>query len=270
VLQLLDSDASARGFLHITALVEHGPVHFGLVAAAQELRRPCDTVHRTQRALLESDLSATAYYEHTVRKKKRKELKRLAARFSELGSVQTRSLSGAEELDPWCDAFLKLERSGWKGDRGSALGCDDGTAAFFREAVEGAFHAGQLDFLRLDLDGEPAAMLVNFIAPPGSFSFKIAIDEDHGRFSPGVLIQIENLKVLERGDVRWMDSCAVEDHPMINSLWGERRSLVRVSVPLSGTVRQATFRFCRLAERASAALRGVRSSSNQAQVNDDE
>jgi hypothetical protein len=270
VLQLLDQEAWAKSFLHLTGLVEGGPVHRGLVDAARELGRPCDTVHRSERALLESELSAQAYYEQTVRKKKRKELKRLSGRLSELGTVKLRALGSADELQPWSEAFLELERSGWKGERGSALACDTGTAAFFRDVVEGAFHAGRLDFLRLDLDGRPLAMLVNFVAPPGSFSFKIAIDEDYARFSPGVLIQIENLKTLERGGIGWMDSCAAEDHPMINSLWAERRKLVRVTVPLAGAANRTTFGLCRLAERASAAARGLRSGSGETKANDDE
>jgi hypothetical protein len=110
----------------------------------------------------------------------------------------------------------------------------------------------------MELDGRPIAMLANFMTPPGSYSFKIAFDEDHARFSPGVLIQIENLRVLERQDVEWMDSCAVEDHPMINSLWAERRRIVRLSVPLAGPLRRTTFRVCRLAEDASAAMRRMR------------
>jgi CelD/BcsL family acetyltransferase involved in cellulose biosynthesis len=270
VLRLLDDVSWAKGFLHLTGLVEDGPVHRGLVEAAAGIGRPCDVVHRSRRALLQSDLSAEAYYERTIRKKKRKELKRLASRLAELGTVETRTLGTAEELDSWTDAFLQLERSGWKGDRGSALACDLGTRAFFREAIEGAFHAGQLDLLRLDLDGRPIAMLVNFLSPPGSFSFKIAIDEDYARFSPGVLIQIENLRILERGGIHWMDSCASEHHPMINSLWAERRHLVRVTVPLEGPLRRATFRLCRTAERASAALRGLRQTPQQVQANDDE
>ena len=258
VLRLLDSDERSGNFLHLVGLIQDGPVHRGLVQAAAALGRPCDIVHRLQRALLDSELSPQAYYEQTVRKKKRKELKRLSARLAELGKVEQRTLSRADELEPWCDAFLELERSGWKGERGSALGCEAGTAAFFRSAVEGAFRAGKLDLLRLDLDGRPIAMLVNFLAPPGSFSFKIAIDERYARFSPGVLIQIENLEILERPEIGWMDSCAAENHPMINSLWGERRTLVRVTVPLRGALRRATFRLCRLAEKGSAALRALR------------
>ena len=270
VMKLLDGTPWAKHFLHVVGLVENGPVHQGLAEAARALGRPCDIVHRSQRALLESQLGSQAYYEQTVRKKKRKELKRLAVRLAELGSVEVRTLASEDEMQPWIEAFLALEKSGWKGERGSALGCGAGTAAFFHKAVEGAFSAGQLDFLRLDLDGRPLAMLVNFLAPPGSFSFKIAIDEEYARFSPGVLIQLENLRMLDGEDIRWMDSCAAEDHPMINSLWGERRHLVRVTVPLAGPRRRAIFNCCRLAERAAAAVRGLRAPKpQQMQVSDE-
>jgi hypothetical protein len=134
-------------------------------------------------------------------------------------------------------------------------------AAFFRDAIAGAQAAGRLEFLRLALDGRPIAMLVNFFAPPGGFTFKIAFDEENARFSPGVLIQIDNLAVLERPDVAWMDSCAVEDHPMINSLWTERCSIVRVTIPLAGRRRLALYAGARALETGSAALRRLLSST---------
>ena len=71
------------------------------------------------------------------------------------------------------------------------------TEAFFREVVAAAWAAGRLQFLRLDVGGHCIAMLVNFLTPPGSFSFKTVFDEGYARFSPGVLIQLENLNILD-------------------------------------------------------------------------
>ena len=252
ILTHLDGADWAPGFLHASGLVKDGPVHRGLEAAAGALGRGCPIVHRTVRAALASSLSPAAYYEAQVRKKKRKELKRLQNRLAEMGDVAARTLVRGEDVGPWIDAFLALERAGWKGRAGSALGCAPATETFFREAITGAAEAGRLDFLRLDLDGRPIAMLVNFLAPPGAFSFKIAFDEDFARLSPGVLIQLENLQILGRGDIAWMDSCAIENHSMIDSLWGERRSVVRVTVRLAGLRRGLAYYGCRALERASA------------------
>ncbi|MET0375961.1 MAG: GNAT family N-acetyltransferase [Rhizorhabdus sp.] len=253
----LDRAGWAPAFLHLTALTEDGPVHRGLVAAAAALGRPCDIVHRFQRAQLDAGLSPQAYYEAHVRKKKRKELKRLFVRLAEMGEVRTSRLAKAEEVTGWCDDFLALERSGWKGWAGSALASKPDTAAFFCDVLADAFRAGRLDMLRIDVNGAAVAMLVNFLTPPGSFSFKIAFDEEFARFSPGVLIQVENLQLLAREDIAWMDSCAVENHPMIDSLWAGRRPIIRVSVPLAGVRRRLVFRLCRAVEDAWAWLRRV-------------
>lgn len=258
LLALLDQSAWARGFLSVSGLLEDGAIHGALKAAATRLGRPCPIVHRAKRAALASDLEPEAYLSAHVRPKKRKELRRLAKRLSDRGAVAFSTLAEASEISRWCDTFLALEASGWKGSQGSAFANLPETATFFRDAIRGAFAAGRLDFQRLDLDGRAIAMLINFRTPPGSWSFKIAYDETLSQFSPGVLIELENLKrVLEDPEIDWMDSCAVEDHPMINSLWGERRTIVQVSVPLSGVRRGAVFRACRAVESASAAVRRV-------------
>lgn len=258
LLTTLDTDPAAGALLHVSGLVEQGPAHRGLIAAAHSLNRPCDTVHRIERAMLATDQSPDDYYAATVRKKKRKELGRLRTRLLEQGRVETRRLGPNDAIDVWIEDFLALERAGWKGAAGSALACTPETAAFFRDVVTGAHAAGKLDIIRIDLDGVAIAMLVNLLAPPGAFSFKTAFDERLSRFSPGVLLQIDNLQLLARGDIAWMDSCAVENHPMINSLWGERRAIIRVSVPLAGASRRALFTAARGLERAAAAVRALR------------
>ena len=90
---------------------------------------------------------------------------------------------------------------------------------------------------------------------PGSFSFKTAFDEDYARFSPGVLLQIENLALLEHSGIAWCDSCAVEGHPMIDSLWTGRRSVGRYSVAIGGSGRRAIFGALLKAELARSAPR---------------
>lgn len=256
LISLFDGHDWARGFLHITHIAEHGPVHQGFIAAAAARGRPCDTVNRRSRALLESELDADAYVDRAIRGKKRKEFRRLANRLAELGRVETRAFGPGDDAAAWAADFLRLESAGWKGSDGEALANDIATRSFFEDVVTGAADARMLDILRIDIDGRAIAMLVNFAAPPGSFSYKIAYDEEFARFSPGVLIELANItRVLGSDTIRWMDSCAAEGHPMIDRLWTERRSIVRITLPLSGLARRAEFALCRTAENASAALR---------------
>jgi CelD/BcsL family acetyltransferase involved in cellulose biosynthesis len=260
LIMALDGSDWASGFLSLTGLCEDGPAHRALITAAAKLGRDVPSVHRFERALLASESNAETYLSANVRAKKRKELHRLTNRLGELGTLRFNVLSDPAELPKWCDDFLALEAAGWKGNDGAALANHTATAEFLRVCLEGAQSADRLDFQRLDLDGRAIAMLINFRTPPGSWSFKIAYDENLARFSPGILIELENLpRVLGDPDVDWMDSCAVADHPMINSLWGERRAIIQVSLPLAGVKRNAIYRACRAAEMASARLRSLRS-----------
>jgi hypothetical protein len=145
-----------------------------------------------------------------------------------------------------------LEMAGWKGQNGSALACAPETEALFRGVLHGAAKTSRLELLTLRLDGCAMAMLANFLTPPGAFSFKTTFDESYSRFSPGVLLQIENLALLEHKSVEWCDSCAAQDHPMIDSLWSGRRSIGRYSVAIGGRAKRAAFAALLTAERAKA------------------
>ncbi|MCA1750020.1 MAG: GNAT family N-acetyltransferase [Parasphingopyxis sp.] len=259
LLEALDRQPWSKGLIHIAGLDRDGPVLAGLHRAARAAGRPCDVVLSTRRALLQSDKSPEAYWAAALRKKKRKEINRLTNRLSEEGQVACSTLGADGDVASWAEAFLALEAKGWKGESGSALACTPKLAAFFRETLARAHAAGRLDFHRLDLDGQPIAMLVNFLTPPGSFSFKIAFDEDYARYSPGVLIQRYNLRILDNPAIAWMDSCAAEDHPMIDGLWSERREIVRVTLPLGGRWNRIVFQACRSAERAAGLVRQLRS-----------
>ncbi|PQM27990.1 GNAT family N-acetyltransferase [Sphingopyxis lindanitolerans] len=229
-----DAAPWARTLLHVPRLTEDGPLHRALVDVARGRDGGVETVHNEERALLASELSPEAYWDEAVRAKKRKELRRQANRLADQGALSFRRWQSDEAAAPWIDAFLDLEARGWKGQAGSALASHGDTEAWFRAVVAAAAAAGKLDMRLLALDERPLAMLVNFLCPPGGFSFKTAFDEEFARFSPGVLLQQANLDLLGDDRIDWVDSCAAPDHPMIDSVWHERRRLVWVNAPLAG------------------------------------
>ncbi len=192
--------------------------------------------------MLASELAPADYFEAALGAKKRKELRRQRRRLEEEGRFEVCRSTGSEGLETWIDEFLALERSGWKGAEGSALASCPGTEALFRHAIDGAAARGKLERLGLRIDGEPVAMLASFLTPPGAFSYKTAFDERYSRYSPGVLLQRENLAMLERAGIEWTDSCAAADHPMIDHLWTERRAIGRVNIALGGPKRRTLFR----------------------------
>ena len=251
----LDTGPWSASLMHIADLPSDGRTLLGLKKAAAKLGRPCDTVLRKKRAMLKSGVGPSAYWETNVRKKKRKELNRLEKRLGEQGELCFRTLSQSESAAPWIEAFLDLERRGWKGREGTALACNPREAAFMKTIAQGAHAAGKLDFHRLDLDGKPIAMLINFLTGKGGFSYKIAFDEDYARYSPGILIERYNMRILDRPDTEWVDSCATENHSMIESIWAERREIVRVTVPIGSQRKRWVFHASRMAEDASSVAR---------------
>ena len=228
-------------FLHLSHLPDSGALHDALRDALAADSRPAATVLREERAMLASSEAPEDYLTASLSTKKRKELRRQHRRLAELGDLQVERLTDYTDIASWTREFTELEARGWKGEAGSALSSDQRTNEIFTYAIAGAAARGRLERIALRLDGKPIAMLANFLSPPGAFSFKTAFDENYARFSPGVLLQRENLALLGHKKIGWVDSCAAPDHPMINHLWRERRTIARHSIGIGGRMRRAAF-----------------------------
>ncbi len=229
-------------FVHIARISAEGPLIAALHSVVSGRNTPAAIVRREERAMLQSGCDARTYFERAMSGKKRKELRRQYRRLSELGNVRFVKQRDGSELPRWTEQFLQLEQAGWKGRNGGALACDPATERLFCEMLRRAADAARLERLLLSLDGRPIAMLVNFLTPPGSYSYKTTFDENFAQYSPGVLLQRENLDILDDPAISWMDSCAAPDHPMIERIWREKRTMVSVNVGLGGPVRRAAFR----------------------------
>ncbi|RPF72663.1 GNAT family N-acetyltransferase [Aurantiacibacter spongiae] len=236
-----DKATRMRPFLHLAHMPGDGVLASALEAELMGAGRRSAIVMREERAMLRSRLSPDGYLARSLSPKKRKELRRQRRRLEDAGNLFVDSRTDAEGLARWAQDFLALEARGWKGRAGSALACNRDTRSLFGAALRGAGHTGRLHRLSLTLDGRPIAMLATFLAGRGAFSFKTAFDEDYARFSPGVLLQCEALRLIERGGTNWVDSCAGADHPMIDHFWRERRLIVRRSIAIGGPLRRGAF-----------------------------
>jgi hypothetical protein len=140
-------------------------------------------------------------------------------------------MARSDQASEWVDWFVELEARGWKGDAHTALATEEVDCQFVRTMLLGAAERGRLQAIGIWLNGRPIALKLNLLATPGSFAFKIAYDEAYSKFSPGVLLELENIRVFHQGtDAAWMDSCAAPDHPMINRIWRDRILLQQVLV----------------------------------------
>lgn len=195
-------------------------------ALAEVCRRGDRVTHLLEdysRAVITPSGDAEAYLRGSLGGRQAKDYRRRKRRLTELGEVEYRVLTGAEEVDAWAEMFLALECKGWKGRLGTAMACAPPDAAFFRDMCRGAHAASRLMMLGIFLDGEPLALQCNLRSGRGSFAFKVAYDEDYASHSPGWLLELFNIELLHSdGDIEWMDSCTGPDNP-INRIWRERR-----------------------------------------------
>jgi CelD/BcsL family acetyltransferase involved in cellulose biosynthesis len=227
----LAGDRRGSALLELNFVAADGPFHHLFVEDANQHRRLAYVEETISRALLRPAADGESYLQAALSTGNRKELRRQRRRLGELGRLETRVLDAGGDLERWLADFLALEEAGWKGEAGTALARHANDRTFFLEAARAAFATGRLMLLGLFLDDRPVAMKCNFLAGAGSLAFKIAYDENFARFSPGVQLELDNvLEFHARQALRWMDSCAVSQHFMINRLWKDRRVLQTVLV----------------------------------------
>lgn len=225
------TSADGAAVVHLPMIAGDGPLHRALIESNYAARRSVFTKDLQTRALFRKAEDAEAFLKTSLSRKKRQSVQRTERRLAELGSLTTTWYRDHDDIDSWLDEFLRLEAAGWKGSAQTAIDSNRSDSSFFREMLHGGAMAGKLLLGRLDFDGRPIAMICNFLAADGGYSFKIAYDEKFAEHSPGLLLELALIRELHERGTDWMDSCAVPDHPMINPLWPERT--IRTSLVVS-------------------------------------
>lgn len=223
---------------------------------------PNAETERHERAFLKSDLDGETYLATHMRKKKRKEYGRLWNRLADNGAAEFVAHDGGSDFHGWLAQFLRLERSGWKGRRGTALAERPEERQFFESFAGRAYSKSKLHCAEIRLDGKPVAMLASFLSGGGAYSFKIAYDEAFAKYSPGALLMMKAIGAFQSDPrIAWVDSCAIPNHPMIDHIWAERRGIRAVNAatvhPLSDALVAYASRATHVADFAWAKARAV-------------
>jgi CelD/BcsL family acetyltransferase involved in cellulose biosynthesis len=165
--------------------------------------------------------------------KKLKELRRLRHRLADHGAVMFDVARSPDEVAAALEAFLALEASGWKGQRGTALIQVAGDAAFIRRAARALAESGQCEIVTLRSGDTPVAAGIVLRHQARAFFFKLGVDERFAKYSPGVQLTLELTRHLCADPaIASADSTASPDHPMINPIWRGRFAIGDVLIPL--------------------------------------
>ncbi|MBD8869505.1 GNAT family N-acetyltransferase [Nocardioides donggukensis] len=148
---------------------------------------------------------------------KRRRLDREAGPLRVLDASAPALASGAAE------SFLRLEDAGWKGRAGTSMLQRPGEADMLREVVRRAADVGSLRLLVLAGADAPLATQIDLVCGDTHFHWKTAYDERWQRMSPGRLLLTHVLERFAASDLRRLDGCTVEGHPVLDPLLPSRR-----------------------------------------------
>ena len=230
LIEFLRDDRDGVAILNLPFVPAEGAFQHAFVDFARQQNLTWQQKDIFRRALFVRKHNDEAFLDEWPRKR-RHELNRLERRLEESGKLVIEEFHVGDDAEQFADQFLALEALGWKGQQGTAMAKSQAQAMFLKEAMIELACENRLMGLTMKVNGTPIAMKTNFLTHRGGFAFKICFHPDWGKFSPGAILEKINVSKLHETDrVQWMDSCAVPDHPMINSLWPERRVLQSIAV----------------------------------------
>jgi CelD/BcsL family acetyltransferase involved in cellulose biosynthesis len=236
----LDWCAAKAPLVRLEDVPGDGPLRLRLVDELNGRNWSTLVTQSYTRAFLRRSESAETFLEQSLGGKRRKELRRQRTRLAEMGTLEASQLAPGEDPTPWVRDLTGLELAGWKGREQIATALRDCDRQFLDEACVRAAASGKLQMLALRLNGKAIASKLNFLSGEGGFAFKIAFDESYARFSPGVQLELENIRAFhQRPGLAWMDSCAAPNRFMINHLWPSRRELQTIFFSTGGALGSA-------------------------------
>ena len=225
--------------------------------SAQNRERPFLAMGRHQRAFLDCRSGVNSQEPPmglSLSRNKRKTLGRQRRRLEDLGSVGFCSTGDDLALDFAVEAFLKVEASGWKARKGTALAVDPKLKSFFEDFIFDMVKEGiaQIDLMLLNQDC--IAGLVSFRAGRGLFTWKTGMNEVYKRFSPGVHMLLETSRAaVADPDIEYVDSLADEGGLVAEHLWAGRRRYAQLLIPMTahGSLAAHSFRAASLGKDAA-------------------
>ncbi|HUG63554.1 MAG TPA: GNAT family N-acetyltransferase [Methylomirabilota bacterium] len=228
--RLLDAVAAEGRVLRLENQALRSLATTALVSAAERRGGGAIVVGAHARALLDAAGSAERATGPSLAGRRLRELDRQLRR---LGAVTHRVDVEPGPLGAALEAFIELERMGWKGHRGTSLSDDSRRLSFARRlmATLAADERARAD--RLEVDGRTVAVVLTLFAGDTGFFWKIAHDPTLAHASPGVQVaRMATAGLIADPAVRQVDSLAVPGHPLMDRLWSGRIEIGTVFLAL--------------------------------------
>lgn len=189
-----------------------------------------------ERAALRPSGTADEYFQKQLSKNRRKKIRQNLKRLGQKGDLNCEVSQEGDDIVQWLHEFIELEASGWKGKQNSAIGAENSAQRFVEDLVNGLRGRQEVHFSKLTLDQRPIAMLLDISLGSRIYGYKTAYDESLAEYSPGALMEYENLKHLHTTQCHLFDGCSSPDNELINSFYADRLSFQNLVLGLSRSV----------------------------------
>ncbi|MEM0924817.1 MAG: GNAT family N-acetyltransferase [Planctomycetota bacterium] len=195
----------------------------GILDTVKQSRRlPSFSREQFERAAVAPSGTIDDYLRNQLSKNRRKKIRRQRERLGKLGTLRFSLSEPGDDFDAWIETFTTLEASGWKGNENSAIASESSSLNFFRDLVHHLKERDEIRFARLTLDQDVVAALVDLRVGNRFYGFKTAYDERFAEYSPGLLIEHQNLANIHASHCELFDACASADNQMLNGLYADR------------------------------------------------
>lgn len=121
----------------------------------------------------------------------RKDVRRRRNRLEELGEITLEIATGDEALQGRLEEAFRVEASGWKGERGTAILSRPETRRFYEEVAGWAAGRGMLRIATLRVDGRAVATHLAIEVGSDYFMLKTGYDAELEKVGPGKLLDRE-------------------------------------------------------------------------------
>lgn len=200
----------------------------GLLLALSEAGWRHGRVAAFERPVLSRKANHAAFLEAHPHRSRLKDLRRRFRRLGALGDLMVESASEGEALRRAIDAFLVLEKAGWKGEAGTALACRPETTRLAHglfAPTEGPVR-GRSD--ALVLDGRPIAISLALTGGGVATLLKTAYDESLRSHAPGLLLEAEIVRLChESAFVDRLDSASLGG-AALGEIYCERATIAEI------------------------------------------
>ncbi len=176
--------------------IPEGGAAFSILAAAREAGHPTGVWAslRSPYVPLPGSPSSFEQLQQKLQSKFKANIRRRRRKLEERGAVTVERFAGGLELEARLEEGFRLEQSGWKGERGTAMAQDAATRGFYRELARVAEAKQWLTLFFMRLDGCPVAFHYGLTQGGRYFLLKPGYDESLRECSPGQLLLEEVLR----------------------------------------------------------------------------